>query len=282
MSGNGRIARCFGRLRAEGRAGFVPFITAGDPDYGRSLDVLCGLPGAGADIIELGVPFSDPMADGPAIQASSRRALLEGQTLARTLDMVSEFRQGDDETPIVLFGYFNPIHAYGVERFTADARAAGVDGLLVVDLPPEENEELLAPARAHGLDMILLVAPTTGDVRVQRIVGRTSGFVYYVAIRGITGTASADITDVSAAVERIRGSTDLPVAVGFGIKTPEHVASASRVSDAVVVGSALITEMARHLDPEGRPKADLVESSLSFVRRLAAAVDRPSVEQARA
>ncbi|MCK5445321.1 MAG: tryptophan synthase subunit alpha, partial [Rhodospirillaceae bacterium] len=212
-----RIDAKFAALKKEGRAAFISFLTAGDPDLDTSLKIIKGLPDAGADIIEIGIPFSDPMADGPAIQASSGRALSRGQTLSKTLGMVADFRIGDDITPIVLMGYYNPIYKYGVEKFLVDAKKAGVDGLIIVDLPPEEENELCMPALRAGINFIYLTAPTTTDARLGRVLEHASGFVYYVSITGITGTRSANVADVGAAVARIRKQTDLPVAVGFGI-----------------------------------------------------------------
>ncbi|MHA1567960.1 MAG: tryptophan synthase subunit alpha [Alphaproteobacteria bacterium] len=268
MSGNpqGRIARRFAALRAANRAGLVTFVTAGDPDAARSAAVLEGLPGAGADVIELGVPFTDPMADGPVIQAASLRALAGGQTLAKTLDMVARFRRGDTETPIVLMGYFNPIYRFGVETFASQAVEAGVDGLIVVDLPPEEDDELRLPARAVGLDFIRMATPTTDAVRLPAVVDDASGFLYYVSIAGITGTAAASSETVGAAVAALRARTDIPVAVGFGIRTPEQAADVARVADAAVVGSALVDAIARESEADdGDPVADV----LALVRKLA-------------
>lgn len=272
MSGPGRIARRFARLRAEGRGGLVTFLTAGDPNPSVSADILKGLPAAGADLIELGVPFSDPMADGPAIQRASQRALKAGMTVQKTLDMVAGFREGDDETPIILMGYFNPIHAYGVEQFVEAAAGAGIDGLIVVDLPPEEESELGGPARTHGLDIIFLAAPTTNEVRLPRVLANASGFVYYVSITGITGTASAAAADIEAAVARLKRHTDLPVAVGFGIKTPEQAAAVAAVADAAVVGSALVDRLAAGLDETGAAKPGLAQSVLDLVGELAKGV----------
>ena len=263
-----RIDKRFKALRQEGRGGLVAFVTAGDPDYDTSLAILKGLPAAGADVIELGMPFSDPMADGPAIQASSLRALQAGMTLKKTIAMVREFRQGDAETPIVLMGYYNPIYIYGVDAFLKDAREAGVDGLIVVDLPPEEEGELCLPALKAGINFIYLTAPTTDDVRLQRVLRNASGFVYYVSILGITGTASAPIDQVKAAVARLRKHTDLPVAVGFGIKTPDHAGQVAGVADAAVVGSALVNVVAGGLDADGKPKSGLVGEVLAFAKRL--------------
>jgi len=264
-----RLAKRFADLKAEGRGGLVTFLTAGDPDGGTGLEILKGLPDAGADIIELGMPFSDPMADGPAIQASSQRALANGMSLRGTLDQVREFRKGDNDTPIVLMGYFNPVHHYGVEAFVADAKAAGVDGLIMVDLPPEEEAELCLPALKGGINFIYLTAPTTDDKRLPRVVENASGFVYYVSITGVTGTASAAVGDVAAAVARIRRHTDLPVAVGFGITTPQGAADVASVADAAVVGSALIKRIHDNLDADGKAKPELVDEVLGFVKQLA-------------
>ena len=263
-----RIERRFAALRQAGRSGLVTFMTAGDPDFDLSLRILRGLPAAGADLIELGVPFSDPMADGPAIQRASQRALGAGQTLGGTLEMVAEFRRGDADTPIILMGYYNPIYVYGVEHFVADARVSGVDGLIIVDLPPEEADELRIPARDVGIDLISLTAPTTDDDRLPVVLEHASGFVYYVSITGITGTASAARADVATAVERIRRHTDLPVAVGFGIKTPEQASEMASVADAAVVGSALVDRVAKHVDENGSGGPDLVDDVLSFVTEL--------------
>ncbi len=264
--GTGRIARRFAALRAGGRGGLIPFITAGDPDRERSLALLKGLARAGADLIEVGVPFSDPMADGPAIQAASKRALAGGQTLDGTLAMVASLREADDDTPVVLMGYYNPIYSYGPQRFARDAAAAGVDGLIVVDLPPEEDAELAGPAAASGLDMVRLIAPTTGDARLATIVANAGGFIYVVSITGVTGTASATADDIAAAVGRVRRHTALPVAVGFGVRTPGQAATIAGVADAAVVGSALVDRLAGHAD------GDPVGSALEFVGSLAAAV----------
>src|SRR5882724_190504 len=235
-----RIDQRFAALKAEGRAALVTFLTAGDPDRETSLAILRALPAAGADVIELGMPFTDPMADGPAIQMSSQRALKAGQTLKATLAMVRTFRQADDATPIVLMGYYNPIYIYGVARFLVDAKAAGVDGLIVVDLPPEEDDELCLPALAAGLNFIRLATPTTDDVRLPAVLANTSGFVYYVSITGITGMAAPDASRVGAAVARIKRHTSLPVAVGFGVRTAEHARAIAAGADAVAVGTALV------------------------------------------
>jgi tryptophan synthase alpha chain len=272
MSSDQRIARRFGALRQQRRGGLVTFVTAGDPDLGTSMEILRRLPAAGADLIELGMPFSDPMADGPAIQASSQRALRAGQTVRRTLGMVAAFRQTDSETPIVLMGYYNPIYIYGVQAFVADAKQAGVDGLIVVDLPPEEAEELFVPATAVGLDLIFLATPTTDDARLTRVLAYARGFVYYVSITGITGTRSASASHVRKAVERIRSQTSLPIAVGFGIKTAEQAAAMARAADAAVVGSAIVAKVAEYLDSSGAPAAGLVDGVIALVRALALGV----------
>ena len=267
-----RIERRFAELKTEGRAGLVVFVTAGDPDYRTALDLVKALPAAGADVIELGMPFTDPMADGPAIQASSLRALKAGMTVRKTLEMVRGFRKQDADTPIILMGYFNPIHAYGVEAFLAAAREAGVDGLIVVDLPPEEDEELCIPALKSGVSFVRLTTPTTDEARMPAVMRNTSGFVYYVSIAGITGTASASNTAIDAAVARLKRHTDLPVAVGFGIKTPEQAAEVARVADAAVVGSAIVTRLADGIDAAGTVKPGTVEDVLGFVGELAAGV----------
>ena len=269
---SGRIAERFRKLAAESRAGLVTFLSCGDPDAETFAAILAGLPKAGADVIEVGVPFSDPMADGPAIQAAGQRALKSGMTLRKTLAIVREFRAHDPETPIVLMGYYNPIYRYGGERFCADAKAAGVDGLITVDLPPEEEAELYDFARAAGLDSISLTAPTTDERRMPVVLGGARGFVYHVAIAGITGTKSAAISAVAGMVARIRGHTKLPVAVGFGIKTPEQAAEIARVADAAVVGSALVSRVAAMLDEKGRAGPGLVEAVLADVAALAKGV----------
>jgi len=242
-----RIERRFAALSKEGRAALVTFTMAGDPDYETSLAIAKALPKAGADVIELGMPFTDPMADGPAIQAAGLRALKAGQRMTRTLALVREFRKGDDETPIVLMGYYNPIYIYGNERFLADAKAAGVDGLIVVDLPPEEDEELCLPALKAGLNFIRLATPTTDDKRLKTLVKRTRGFIYYVSVTGVTGVKEANADAVSGAVAKVREAANLPVAVGFGIRTPERAAEVARVADAAVVGSALVDEIKHSL-----------------------------------
>ena len=269
---SGRIRARFAALKQAGRGGLVTFVTAGDPDRATSMRILEGLPAAGADVIELGMPFTDPMADGPAIQASSQRALKAGIKLAEILEMVAAFRNGDKDTPVILMGYYNPIYNYGVDRFLADAKAAGVDGLIVVDLPPEEDQELCLPALAAGVNFIRLATPTTDDLRLPKVLANTSGFVYYVSIMGITGTRSAAGEEIRLAVERLKRHTDLPIAVGFGIRTPEQAAEVAAVADAAVVGSALVEQVRRQLDDEGRAKPELVDGVLQSVSALAKGV----------
>ncbi len=267
-----RLSRCFARLRADNRAAFVPFITGGDPDRATCATLLRGLPEAGADIIEVGMPFSDPMADGPAVQASSLRALRAGTKLADVLALVADHRQDDTETPIILMGYYNPIYSYGVDRFLSDADKAGVDGLIVVDLPPEHDDELCVPALSRGLSFIRLVSPTTDDERLPTVLTNTSGFVYYVSIAGITGTKSADSAEVASAVVRLRRHTDLPIAVGFGIRNAAQAAEIARTADAAVVGSAIVTTIQESLDDDGRATTHTVERTLALVRDIARGV----------
>ncbi|WP_343576031.1 tryptophan synthase subunit alpha [Pseudomonas sp.] len=262
-----RLQTRFAELKQQNRAALVTFITAGDPGYSTSLDILKGLPAAGADVIELGMPFTDPMADGPAIQLANIRALGNGQNLAKTLKMVREFRQDDSTTPLVLMGYFNPIHYYGVDKFIADAKEAGVDGLIVVDLPPEHNEDLCDPAQAAGLDFIRLTTPTTDDKRLPTVLNGSSGFVYYVSVAGVTGAGAATLEHVEQAVARLRRHTNLPVSIGFGIRTPEHAASIARLADGVVVGSALVDKIAN-----AESSADAVQGVLGLCRELAEGV----------
>lgn len=269
---NTRIAARFDKLAEEGRGGLVMYCMAGDPDFATSLELMKGLPGAGADLIELGMPFSDPMADGPAIQLAAGRALQGGQTMVKTLDMVRAFREGDNETPIVLMGYYNPIYVYGVEKFLTDAKSAGVDGLIVVDLPPEEESELCIPALEAGINFIYLTAPTTDDRRLPRVVEKASGFVYYVSITGITGTASAAASDIQTAYNRLKSHTNLPIAVGFGIKTPEQAGEVANIAEAAVVGSALVNVIEQNLDDNGQAGPDLVKNALGFVSDLAKGV----------
>ncbi|MBS7662760.1 tryptophan synthase subunit alpha [Pseudomonas lalucatii] len=262
-----RLQSRFAELKEQNRAALVTFVTAGDPHYDASLAILKGLPAAGADVIELGMPFTDPMADGPAIQLANIRALEGKQNLAKTLQMVREFRQGEQGTPLVLMGYFNPIHKYGVARFIADAKEAGVDGLIVVDLPPEHNADLCDPAQAAGLDFIRLTTPTTDDARLPKVLGGSSGFVYYVSVAGVTGAGSATVEHVEQAVARLRRHTDLPISIGFGIRTPEHAATIARLADGVVVGSALIERIAA-----AETDQQAVDGVLGLCRQLAEGV----------
>jgi tryptophan synthase alpha chain len=267
-----RIDATFARCRAEGRAALVTYVMAGDPDPETSLKVLEALPAAGADIVEFGLPFTDPMADGPAIQAAGLRALKGGQGVVKTLELVRRFRAGNADTPVILMGYYNPIHTYGVERFLGDAVEAGIDGLIVVDLPPEEDDELCLPALARGLAFIRLATPTTDERRLPAVLANTAGFVYYVSITGITGTATPDFGKVAEAVGRIRRHTALPVVVGFGVKTGAHAAEIAKGADGVVVGSALVDALARSLDAEGRAGPDSVGAVAGLVRELAEGV----------
>jgi tryptophan synthase alpha chain len=255
-----RIDAKFADLNAKGKKAFVAYVMAGDPDYETSLEIVKGLPGAGVDIIELGLPFTDPMADGPTIQLAGQRALDGGMTLQKTLDLATEFRKGDDTTPIVLMGYYNPIYNRGVDTFLADAKAAGIDGLIVVDLPPEEDDELCIPAQAAGMNFIRLATPTTDDKRLPKVLQNTSGFVYYVSITGITGSAEAEAGDVGPEVARIKAKTDLPIIVGFGINSPEKSEAIASVADGAVVGSAIVGQIA-----SGKPVSEV----LAFVKSLA-------------
>jgi tryptophan synthase alpha chain len=266
-----RITARFSALRAENRGALIPFLEAFDPDRETSLAILRGMPAAGADLIEIGMPFTDPMADGPTIQAAGRRGLAAGATVAGTLRMVRDFRTVDNETPVVLMGYLNPLLAYGIPRFCADAEAAGVDGLIVVDLPSEEADLLVPDAAKHGLDIIRLVAPTTSDARLRQVLAGSSGFVYYVSITGITGTRSASADDLAAAIPRIRRATDLPIAIGFGVKTPAQAACAVRVADAAVVASALIETLAADLTG-GRAAPGTAAKILQQIKALSHAV----------
>ncbi|KQT12572.1 tryptophan synthase subunit alpha [Methylobacterium sp. Leaf399] len=267
-----RIDATFARCRAEGRAALVTYVMAGDPDAETSLRILEALPGAGADIVEFGLPFTDPMADGPAIQAAALRALKGGQGVVATLDLVRRFRAGNAGTPVILMGYYNPIHAYGVDRFLDDAVAAGIDGLIVVDLPPEEDDELCLPALAKGLAFIRLATPTTDARRLPAVLANTAGFVYYVSITGITGTATPDFGRVAEAVSRIRLHTDLPIVVGFGVRTGADAAAIARGADGVVVGSALVDALHRSLDAQGAAGSGTVEAVSGLVRDLAAGI----------
>ncbi len=269
---SGRIEARFAELKEVGRAGLVTYLCAGDPDVETSTRIIEGLPGAGADIIEIGMPFTDPMADGPAIQAGALRALAAGMSLAGTLDLVRRFRAQDDKTPIVLMGYYNPIYHFGPERFLDEAKSAGVDGLIVVDLPPEEDEELCIPALERGICFIRLATPTTDDKRLPAVLANTSGFIYYVSMTGITGVGAPTVDLVGQAVERIRAHSSLPVAVGFGIRTPEQAGNIARVADAAVVGSALVDRIASELDDDGKAGPDLVDNLLIQVSDLADSV----------
>ncbi|RWE69134.1 tryptophan synthase subunit alpha [Mesorhizobium sp.] len=267
-----RIDRRMAKLKAESRAALVTYFMSGDPDYDTALSIMKALPKAGADIIEMGMPFSDPMADGPAIQAAALRALKGGQTLVKTLKMASEFRAADNETPIVLMGYYNPIYIYGVDRFLRDALASGIDGLIVVDLPPEMDEELCIPALKAGINFIRLATPTTDDKRLPKVLQNTSGFVYYVSMTGITGSALADTDKVAAAVRRIKGHTDLPVCVGFGVKTAEQARIIGASADGVVVGTAIVNAVANVLGPKGEKTADPAEAVATLVSGLSQGV----------
>jgi len=267
-----RIAGRFAELKRQGRGALIPFVEAWDPDGPTSMALLRGMPGAGADLIEIGIPFTDPMADGPIIQAAGKRGLKAGVKVAHVLTMVREFRREDSATPVILMGYLNPILSYGPERFCADAAAAGVDGLIVVDLPTEEADLLLPWCAANHLDFIRLVAPTTDDARLPHVLNGSSGFVYYVSITGITGTASASTEHLTEAIPRIRRTTDLPIAIGFGVRSPRQAAEAARIADAAVVASALIDTLAANLDAQGKAKPDAVAKVLDQVRALAEGV----------
>lgn len=270
-----RIDRRFALARSEGRAALVTFLMAGDPDPATYEAILAALPKAGADVIEIGMPFTDPMADGPSIQAAGLRALKAGQTLNKTLAMAKAFRAKDADTPIVLMGYFNPIYVHGVERFLAEAKEAGVDGLIVVDLPPEEDVELCLPALKAGLNFIRLATPTTDEKRLPQVLTNTSGFVYYVSVTGVTGSAIPDYSKVGAAVDRIKRHTDLPVAVGFGVKTPDNAAAIAEHADGVVVGTALVDALANSLDAAGRARPGTVEAVTGLVAQIAQGARRP-------
>ena len=262
----GRLDTLFGKLAADNQKAFVAFITAGDPDIETADKIMAGLPAAGADIIELGMPFTDPMADGPSIQAASQRALAAGQSLAGTLDMVRRFRADNDTTPVVLMGYYNPIYIYGVDRFIKDAKTAGVDGLIIVDLPPEEDDELCLPAMAAGLNFIRLATPTTDDARLPEVLKNTSGFVYYVSITGITGSAAPQKQAVADNIARIKNHTDLPVCVGFGIRQPQQAADMAHIADGAVVGSALVDLIAEALENGGDPVAPVLALATSLAQ----------------
>lgn len=267
-----RIDQCFETLAQAGRPALIAYVMSGDPDYETSLDILKALPDAGADIIELGMVFSDPMADGPAIQLAAQRALAGGQNLDKTLQMVREFRKENQHTPIILMGYYNPIYIYGNERFLADAKSAGVDGLIIVDVPSEADDELCIPAMEHGINFIRLATPTTDDQRLAKILENTSGFVYYVSITGITGAASPEPDQVAAAVKRIHQQTDLPVAVGFGVKNREHAKAIGTAANGVVVGSVIVGAVADSLDEAGKATQDTLSNVTKLVRELSAGV----------
>ena len=263
-----RMDKRFAALKAEGRPALVTYFMGGDPDYETSLGIMKALPEAGADVIELGMPFSDPMADGPAIQLAGQRALKAGQTLKKTLQLAADFRKADDATPIVMMGYYNPIYIYGVEKFLDDALAAGIDGLIVVDLPPEMDDELCIPAIRKGINFIRLATPTTDEKRLPKVLKNTSGFVYYVSMNGITGSALPDPSLVSGAVERIKQHTQLPVCVGFGVKTAEHAKVIGGSADGVVVGTAIVNQVATSLTKDGKATADTVQAVATLVRGL--------------
>jgi tryptophan synthase alpha chain len=278
---NTRIDRRMAKLKAEGRPALVTYFMGGDPDYATSLSIMKALPKAGADVIELGMPFSDPMADGPAIQAAGLRALRGGQTLVKTLQLAREFRAEDNETPIVMMGYYNPIYVYGVDRFLADAIDSGIDGLIVVDLPPEMDEELCIPALEAGLNFIRLATPTTDDKRLPKVLNNTSGFVYYVSMTGITGSALPDTSKVGAAVARIKSHTDLPVCVGFGVKTAEQARVIGASADGVVVGTAIVNAVASVIGPKGEKTADPAEAVATLVKGLSDGVRQARLASAR-
>lgn len=267
-----RMDTRFAKLKAEGRPALVTYFMGGDPDYETSLGIMKALPEAGADVIELGMPFSDPMADGPTIQLAGQRALKGGQTLAKTLDLARDFRKSDNDTPIVMMGYYNPIYIYGVDKFVDDAIEAGIDGLIIVDLPPEMDDELCIPALAKGINFIRLTTPTTDEKRLPKVLSNTSGFVYYVSMNGITGSALPDPSLISGAVARIKGHTDLPVCVGFGVKTADHAKAIGAAADGVVVGTAIVAQVAGSLTKDGAATADTVSAVSTFVRGLATGV----------
>jgi len=275
-----RIDTRFAALKSEGRPALVTFLTAGDPDYETSLEIIQKLPAAGADVIEIGMPFSDPMADGPAIQAAGLRALAAGHTMAKTLNMVRHFREGDNETPIVLMGYYTPVYSYGPEKFLDDAKEAGVDGFIIVDLPAEMDEELCIPSLERGLNFIRLATPTTDEKRLPRVLTNTSGFLYYVSITGITGTAAPDPQNVARSVAHIRKKTDLPICVGFGVRTAEQAKAIGEASDGVVVGTVLVSALANSLDEDDRATASTISTVTNLVSELAGGVRSASLETA--
>lgn len=269
-----RIDARFAALKQEGRPALVTYVQSGDPDYETSVKILNALPAAGADVIELGMPFSDPMADGPAVQLSAQRALANGQTMEKTLTLVRQFREQDQETPIVLMGYYNPIYIYGNERFLKDAKEAGVDGLIIVDMPPEADDELCLPAMKHGISFIRLATPTTDEKRLPAVLNNTSGFVYYVTITGTTGTATPDPQTVSDAITHIKRSTDLPIVAGFGVKNAKHAETIGRGADGVAVGSAIVNAIRDSIDSDGKATDGTVHAVVSLVRELADGVKR--------
>ncbi|PCI59860.1 MAG: tryptophan synthase subunit alpha [Kordiimonadales bacterium] len=273
-----RLQPCFAALKAKNEAAFVTYIQAGDPSLEVSSQILHGMPAAGASIIELGMPFSDPAADGPAIDKAAQRALKAGASMKQTLQMVRDFRKGNDNTPIVLMGYFNPVYRYGIDKFCADASEAGVDGLIIVDLPPEEDAELRIPAAERNIDVIRLATPTSDDARLPTVLNGASGFVYYVAVAGTTGSKSAATSEIAEAVGRIKASTDLPVAVGFGIRTPEQAAAVASVADGAVVGTAIIEIIEKNIEADGTVRPGLAEEVLDFTRNLADGVKSVRVE----
>lgn len=275
-----RIDRKFEALKAEGRPALVTYFMGGDPDYDTSLRIMKALPGAGSDVIELGMPFSDPMADGPTIQLAGQRSLKAGQTLVKTLQMASDFRKDDDTTPIVMMGYYNPIYIYGVDRFLVDAKSAGIDGLIIVDLPPEMDDELCIPSMKAGVNFIRLATPTTDDKRLPKVLTNTSGFVYYVSMTGITGSAISNTGPVAEAVARIKQHTDLPVCIGFGVKTAEQAKVFGEAADGVVVGSAIVDAVAKSLDADGKPITDPAEAVAALVTELATGVRSARLAQA--
>ena len=262
-----RIERCFAKLKQEGRTGFIPFIMGNDPDFETAFEIMKGLPDAGADLIEIGVPFTDPMADGIAIQLAGQRALKSGGGLKKSLELVQEFRKEDQETPVVLMGYYNPVYRYGVDRFISDTEEIGIDGVIIVDLPLEEDQELFTPTQQRNLDFIRLLTPMTGEVRLKDLLKDAKGFAYYVSVAGVTGTSSAKTEDIKTAMERIKKITDLPIALGFGVKTPQQVEDMSEYADAVVVGSALVKQVEKGVKA-GASKQDIVKKALEFVKEL--------------
>ncbi|MCF6322401.1 MAG: tryptophan synthase subunit alpha [Rhizobiaceae bacterium] len=269
-----RIDRRFSALKQQGRPALVTFVTAGDPDMETSQKIMNALPGAGADIIEMGMPFSDPLADGPTIQLGGQRALADGQTLAKTLEMVSEFRRDDDDTPVILMGYYNPIYIYGNEKFLADAKNSGVDGLIIIDLPPEADDELCIPAMKQGISFIRLATPTTDEHRLPTVLNNTSGFVYYVSINGITGAETPDFREVATAVSLIKEKTDIPIVVGFGVKNAEHARAIGKCCDGVAVGTAIVSAIETSLDKDGKATTSTLPAVTKLVSDLSAGLKR--------